>query len=266
MMLEVLAIVAAALLGLATVAGGLAVFAVQGRWKDIAVGARVLALVAVIAALVAAAAVHGRWTAADPRQALLSLVVAMLAVHLALAWRLGAGSAGPMVDIVALALSLVCAFAIQPASPETICPQLPAMVQGQWVLLSLGGGSMLVTGCAGLMLALRKGLLWRGLDAQLPDRLPLVGMLTQAACLAVVALGGGLFLGVWWSWRTSGRLADDDVRQVWMAVAWLLSAMSVLSWQADSRTSRWAAVLALVAAAAVLVGTLAPAGLSVMAT
>ncbi|MFN2243699.1 MAG: hypothetical protein ACK2U2_15505, partial [Anaerolineae bacterium] len=138
---ESLAAVAAALLGLATVAGGLAVFAVRGRWEVVVVGARALALVALIAALVAAAVVQGRWTAADPRQALLSLVVAMLAVHLVLAWRLGAGSGGPVVDIVSLALSLAAVFAIQPASSEAICLRLPVAVQGQWALFSLGGGS-----------------------------------------------------------------------------------------------------------------------------
>jgi hypothetical protein len=261
---EVLATVAVAFLGLAAVAGGLTVFAARGRWETVVVGARVLALVALIAALVAAAVVQGRWTAADPQQALLSLVVAMLAVHLVLAWRLGVGSAGPIVDIVSLALSLVAVFAIQPASSEAICLRLPVVVQGQWALFSVGGGSILVAGCAALMLALRKGLLWRGPDLQLPGWLPLIDMLSQAARLSVVALGCGLLLGVWWSWRTSGRLAGGDARQAWMAVAWLVSAMSVLAWQADSRTSRWAAGLALVAAAAVLVGLLFPVDLSVV--
>ena len=264
LMPESLAAVAAALLGLATVAGGLAVFAVRGRWEVVVVGARALALVALIAALVAAAVVQGRWTAADPQQALLSLVVAMLAVHLVLAWRLGAGSGGPVMDIVSLALILAAVFAIQPASSEAICLRLPVVVQGQWVLFSLGGGSMLVAGCTALMLALRKGRLWRGPDLPLLGWLPLVDMLTQAARLSVVALGGGLLLGVWWSWRTSGRLAGGDARQAWMAVAWLASAMSVLAWQADSRTSRWAAGLALVAAAAVLVGLLFPVDLSMV--
>jgi hypothetical protein len=262
---EIWAAIAAALLGLATLAGGLAIFAVRGRWEAVAIGARGLALVALIAALIAAPTVHGRWTAADPRQAMLSLVAAMLAVHLVLAWRLDAGSAGPVVDIVALALSLVSAFAIHPASSESICLHLPPVVQGQWVLFSLGGGSVLVAGCAGLMLALRRGLSWRGPDLHLPGRLPLVGLLTQAAWLSVVALGGGLVAGVWWSWQTSGRLPSGDARQVWMAVAWLVSAMSLIAWQADSRTSRWAAGLALVAAAAVLVGLLVPADLGMAA-
>jgi hypothetical protein len=43
-----------------------------------------------------------------------------------------------------------------------------------------------------------------------------------------------------------------------MAVAWLITAMSVLAWQLDTRRSRWAAALVLVAAIAVLIGLLLP--------
>jgi ABC-type transport system involved in cytochrome c biogenesis permease subunit len=247
------------------VAGGLVMVSVRGRWEAVAIGARGLALLALTAGLITAATAQGRWTAGDPRQAMLSLAAAMLAVHLVLAWRAGAGSAGPVVDIVALVLSLVSVFAIQPASSDAICIQLPAVVQGQWVLFSLGGGSVLVAGCAGLMLAFRRALSWRGLDLRLPAWLPLVGMLTQGARLSVVVLGGGLIAGVWWSWRMSGRLPSGDARQVWMAVAWLVTAMSLLAWQADGRRSRWAVGLALVAMAAVLVSLLVPAGLSMAA-
>ena len=49
-----------------------------------------------------------------------------------------------------------------------------------------------------------------------------------------------------------------------MAVAWLTAAMSLLAWQLDGRRGRWAAGLALVAAAAVLVGLFFPVGLSLV--
>ena len=96
---EIWVAIGAVFLGLAAVAGGLAMSAVRGPWDAVAIGARVAALAALIVALVASAIVQGQWTGAEPQQAMLSLVVAMLAVHLVLAWRQGAGSAGPMVDI-----------------------------------------------------------------------------------------------------------------------------------------------------------------------
>jgi hypothetical protein len=259
---ELWAGIAAAFLGLAAVAGGLAMSAVRGRWEAIVIGTRAAALAALIVALIAAAMAQGRWTAADPRQAVLSLVAAMLAVHLLLAWRLGAAGGGPMIDIAALALSLASLFALQAGASSPLCGRQAFLLQAHWVLLSLGGGSALVAGCAGLTLALKKGLAWRGRDLQRPGWLPLVGLLSQAAVLAVVALGSGLIAGVWWAWRASGAMVGSGAREVWMAVAWLTSAMSVLAWQLDGRRSRWAAGLALVAGAAVLVGLLFPAGWS----
>ena len=261
---EIWVAIGAAFLGLAAVAGGLAMSAVRGPWDAVANGARVAALVALIVALVASAIVQDRWTAAEPQQATLSLVVAMLAVHLLLAWRLGAGSAGPMVDIVALALSLVSVFAIEAGAPWLICVQRSPLFQAHWVLFSVGGGSVLVAGSAGLMLAMRKGLAWRDRDLRLPGRIPLYGLLTQAAILALVALGGGLIISVWWAWRTSGLLGGGNPREVWMAVAWLTAAMSLLAWQLDGRRGGWAVGLALVAAAAVLVGLFFPVGLSLV--
>ncbi len=192
---EIWVAIGAAFLGLAALAGGLAMSAVRGSWDAVALGARVAALVALSVALVASAIGQDQWTAADPQQATLSFVVAMLAVHLVLAWRLGAGSAGPMVDIVALALSLVSVFAIEAGAPGLACVQQSPLFQAHWVLFSLGGGSALVAGSAGLMLALRKGLEWRGRDLRLPGRIPLYALLTQATLLAVVALGAGLIIG-----------------------------------------------------------------------
>ena len=259
---EIWAAIGAVFLGLAAVAGGLAMSALRGAWDAVAIGLRVAALAALIVALIAAVIVQGQWTAADPQQATLSLVVAMLAVHLVLAWRLGAVSAGPMVDIVAFALSLVSVVAIQAGAPWLACVQRSPLFQAHWVLFSLGGGSVLVAGSAGLMLTLRKGLEWRGRDPRLPGWIPLYALLTQASILALVALGVGLLVGVSWAWQTSGLLAGSNPREVWMAVAWLATAMSLLAWQLDGRRGRWAAGLALVAAAAVLVGLLFPVDLS----
>jgi hypothetical protein len=261
---EIWALVAVALLGLASVAGVLVMLAVREPWDAVAIGIRMAALAALIVALAAAVIVQGQWTAADPQQAMLGLIVAMLAVHLVLAWRLGAGSAGPTVDIVALALSLVSVFAIQAGAPGLPCVERASLFQAQWVLFLLGGGGMLVAGSAGLMLAMRQGMVWVGRDFRPQWQIPLYGLLTQAVILALVALGGGLILGVWWAWRTSGLLAVGNPREVWMAVAWLTAAMSLLAWQLDGSRGRWPAGLALVAAAAVLVGLLFPMDLSLV--
>jgi hypothetical protein len=259
---EIWATIAAALLGIATVAGGLAMSAVRGPWDAVAIGARGAALTALIVALVASAIVQGQWVAADPQQAMLSLIVAMLAVHVVLAWRLGAGGAGPVVDVVALTLSLLSVLAIQAGTPGLSCVQQFPLFQAHWVLFSLGGGSVLVAGCAGLMLVFRKGLEWRGKYPSLPRQIPLYGLLTQASILAVVALGSGLIISAWWAWRTSGLLVGGTRREGWIAVAWLSAAMSLITWQLDGRRGRWAIGLALVAAAAVLVALLLPVDLA----
>jgi hypothetical protein len=136
--------------------------------------------------------------------------------------------------------------------------QLAELYQAQWILLSVGGGSVLVAACAGLMLLLRKGLLSRDWGLALPGWSLLYGLLAQAVILALAALGSGLVIGVWWAWRILGTLGSDSAREVWMAVAWLITAMSVLAWQLDTRRSRWAAALVLVAAIAVLIGLLLP--------
>jgi len=260
---EIWAVIAAVFLGLAAVSGGLEMAVVRGRWRAVVFGTRVAALAALVVALVAAAIVHGHWSAAEPRQAVLGLVAAMLAVHLVLAWRLVAGSAGPFVDLAGIVLSLVSVFVIGAGSPGLTCAPLHALYQAQWVLLSLGGGSVLVAACAGLMMLLRKGLSFRDWELTLPGWSSLSGLLAQAAVFAVVALGGGLVIGVWWTWWASGTLGSDSAREVWMAVAWLITTMSVLAWQLDGRRSRWAAALVLVAASAMLIGLLLPVNLRV---
>jgi hypothetical protein len=112
------------------------------------------------------------------------------------------------------------------------------------------------------MLVLRKGLEWRGKYPSLPGQIPLYGLLTQASILAVVALGSGLIISAWWAGRTSGLLAGGTRREMWIAVAWLSAAMSLVAWQLDGRRGRWAIGLALVAAAAVLVALLLPVDLA----
>ncbi len=253
-------IMAAVFLALAAVAAGLAMFAVRGPWSVVAIGARVAALALLIVALVASAMAQGKWMAVDPQQAMLGLIATMLAVHLVLAWRLGTGSAGPVVDIVALGLVIV--VTVEGGAPGLACVRHSPLLQAHWVLFSLGGGSVLVACAAGLMLALRRLLVWRDWHLRVPPQALLHDLLAQATLLALVVLGSGLVISAWWAWQTPSLLGNGNPRQVWMAVAWLITATSLLAWQLDGRRGRWAAGLALAAAAAVLVGMLFPVDLS----
>jgi len=177
---------------------------------------------------------------------------------LVLAWRVGAGSAGPVVDIVALALSLLIVIVFEGSAQGLACgPQSP-LPQATWVLFSLGGGSVLVAGSAGLLVAVLGLLVWRGMVPGLRGRIVVYDLLAQATLLGLVALGSGLIISAWWAWRTSGLLADGTPRQVWMAIAWLITAASLLAWQLDRRRAWWAAGLALAASAAALAGMLLP--------
>ena len=102
MMPEIWVALAALLLAVATIAGGLTTFRLPGQWRVVATGARAMAAMVLAAALVNAAMTQGAWTPLDPRQMVLGLVLAMLTIHLVLVWRLRIRGAGPAVDMVAL--------------------------------------------------------------------------------------------------------------------------------------------------------------------
>ena len=260
---EIWGIAAAFLFGAAALAGGLALFTPRGPWEWVATGARVAGLVAVAAALISTVAAQGEWSPFEPWQVVLSLILAMSGVYLLLAWRLGLGGAGPVVDVVALALLLVAypstpwaVVAVQPATSLLNCTQRTFPFQVQWALFFLGGGSVLAAGSAGLMLALRQVLGRRAPGPKLPPRTGLYDLLIQSTFLALVAVGGGLTLGAWWAWQMVGMLTTDDPREAWMALVWLLAAMSLSAWQLERHRGRWAAGLAGVAAATLLFGLL----------
>jgi hypothetical protein len=259
MMPEIGVALAAFFLAVAAIAGGLTTARVSGRWHLVVVGARTVAAMVVAAALIYAATAQGEWTPLDPHQMLLGLLLAMLAIHLVLPWHLRIGDTGPAVDVVALVLLLGGAFVLRPETILLSCFQRALAYHIQWGLFLLGGGSVLVAGNAGLMAALHRISRNRGWDVQLPDRADLYDLLTQALFLALVALGGGLTISVWWAWRTVGTLATGDLHFVWLVIAWLVAGMSLLAWQLEARRERWVAGLATLAAAVVLIGLLATA-------
>lgn len=248
--------VAVFFLAVAAIAAGLTMARVSGRWGLVAIGARAVATMGLAVALIYAVVAQGRWTPQDPVQMLLGLLLAMLAIHLVLAWHLRIRDAGPAVDIVALVLLVWGALAIQPEAPVLTCFQRALAHQIQWGLFLLGGGSVLVAGNAALVAALRRIARNRGWNVQLIERADLYNLLTQATFLALVALGGGLTVSVWWAWRTVGLLATGDQHLAWLAVTWLIAGMSLLAWHLETHRERWAAGLATLAATIVLIGLL----------
>ncbi len=254
---EIWSILAVVLFGMACLASGLAMFRVRGRWGAVAIGARLAGIAALSTLLISAAIVRDEWSPFERWQMALGLVLAMSVVHLVLAWRLGIGSAGPVVDVVALALVIVGGLVFEPSTSLPTCAQRAIPFRVQWALLFLGSGSVLVAGNAGVMLALHKGLMGHGWDLRLPRQTELYDLLIQATILALATLGGGLALGVWWSWQTGGMWTSGDPREGWMALVWLVAAMSLLAGQLDSHRERWVAGLAVVASATVFFGLLA---------
>jgi hypothetical protein len=241
---------AIALLAVATVIRGVALFKGQGWWDPVAVGARLGASVVLVVVLILSISVQGGWSPFDLRQVVLGLALATVCVHLGLLWRGGVDGAGPVVDLLVLILLLLEAFVIRPVASVLACPEPMTAVYVQWSLFLLGIGSAVVAGSASLLLVLRGLGVVRRLDLQLPTGADLYVFLRWATALALVAVGGGLAVSAWWAWRSVGSLTSGDPREVWMASVWLVIGMSLLSWELERRPGRWAAALALVAATA----------------
>ena len=264
---------AGGLLIAASVAQGLALFKVRPGprlWDLLAIGARLGGTVALAISLALATVAHGEWSPSDLRQVTLGLAVATLVAHLMLAWRLGTGNAGLVVDVTVIAFILIDATAIQAGGPRLSCAQRAVPYQVQWVLFLLGSGGAVAAGSAGLMRGLYAWLADRHSGLRLPPAVDVEALLKQATTLVLLFLGSGIVVSAWWAWQTVGSLADDDPRVAWVAIAWLLTVMSKLVWRRDKHplgggergnAGRWAAGLAGLAAAAAIFGLLAVADL-----
>ncbi len=246
---------ASILLAIAAIARGLAWAGVGGRWWPVATIARGAAVVTLSLALVLTALTWGRWSPLALQQVALGLAWATVALHLVLSWRMRGEDAGPSVDLIALALTIT-GLALWPGGVAPTLTQRAFPFHVQWALFLLGGGATVVAGSAGLMLALGFGLAGRGPGFPGPIRAGLHALLRTATPLALVTLGSGLVTGAWWAWRTVGRLGSGDPREGWIAATWLVAAMSLLAWRLEKHPGRWAAVLAVVAAATAIVGLL----------
>ena len=237
-----------------------------GRRDQLAAGARLGGAAILTVAVILAAIAHGEWSPSDPRQVALDLTLAALVIHLVLGWQLGVGSAGPVVDVVALILVVVGAIAVWPGGPLLTCAQRAVPFWAQWALFLLGSGGVIVAGSAGLMEMIQAWMARRGRHLRLPRQADTHTLLRQATSLALVALGSGLAVSVWWAWQTAGLLTDGDPRAGWIAATWLAAAMSELAWWLDRRSpvsdqgdraGQWAAGLAIAAAVVAILGLLA---------
>lgn len=242
------------LLALAIGFRGLVLTRGPGRWAVLTVGARVCGMLALAVALILSATAQGEWSPLDLRQLTLGLALASLLVYQALAWRFRVEAGAPVVDLIALLLLLTGILAVRPGGGLLACDQRSILFHVQWILSLLGAGGTVAAGSAGVTLALCAATASRGWDLQWPRRLDLHLFVGEAVLLALVALGGGLVASIGLSWWTLGTVAGDDPRVVWLAITWLFVATSAVARHLDRWWGRWAAGLAVAAAASAIFG------------
>jgi hypothetical protein len=256
MVTEISIIIAALALAAGAVASGLGVIPRDRTWARVLIVVRAIGVVALTVALMGRVVILGQWSPYDQTLSLLGLVLAMLIVHSALAWILKIESTGPLVEVAGLGLLLAGAARVPAGAPPLDCSQRMAPFQIQWALFLLGGGSLLVAGCVALTMVLDKAVQSRGRHLPVAASAELYAFLVQAAGLALVILGSGLAVSLWWAWQTLGTLSSRDPRTEWMVLTWLLTAMSLLAGQLGRHRRRWMVGLAVLAASNTLFGWL----------
>jgi hypothetical protein len=251
------ALSAAGLLVVASVARGLAFLKGERLWRLFTVGARLAAAVALAVTLVLVARALGEWSPFQLQEVALGLALAALCSHLVLTRRCGMDGAGPAADLFSCALIVWSAWAVRPGGPLLALAQRAVAFGVGWLLLVIGGGSAIVAGSTSLMLGLRVLRPGGSPSVRLPPVADFYAFLRNATALVVIALGAGLVVSLWWSWRTLGSASSGDPREAWLAGTWLLAGASLLAWQLKRRAGRWAAGLAGAAAVFAIVGLLA---------
>ena len=255
-MVDMWSLVAALSLGAGAIVGGLAAFRKEQLWARLFVAVRVASVAALAVALAGRVLTLGWWSAYDWEMSLLTLGLSLLIVHSVLAWFLKVENPGPLVELVGLGLLLTILVGASVGVPILTCPQWLAPFQIQWILFLLGGGSLLASGCMGLTVILYRAVQRSGRSLYLAPSEDLYALLVRAAMLALVALGSGLTVSLWWAWHTLGTLTGGDPRAEWMALTWLLTAMSLLAGQLDRHRRSWVIALAVIAASNLLFGWL----------
>ena len=254
MTVELWGALAALFFAVAGVASGLARFEQRRFSRRVVVPSRAAGLIALTVALALAVEAQGELSPFDLRQVALGLGLAASATGLILAWRHGVAGAGPVEDLVMMGLVLVAILTIRAGGPSPDCVQQSLPFWLYWGLFILGAGGLLIAGCVSLDLALEA---IRPREQRWAARAEAHRLLADAILGALVALGGGLAISIWWSWHTMGSLSSGDPRQTWMGATWVVGSMSLLAWQSERRGARTAAILAFLAAAMAVFGLLA---------
>jgi hypothetical protein len=179
------------------------------------------------------------------------LVLAASAIHLALALALGwPGGLWPVDAILAGLLATMLLVSL-PGKATMECAQYTLPFFLEWGLYLFGSGALLVAGSVAVAALVTRGSQPWVVGCEEQD------LLIPLFLLALVALGGGLLVGTWWAWQTTGTLVAGDQRQVWMAVSWVVTGMALLAGELEEGTDRWVAGLAVAAASIVAFGLLA---------
>ena len=254
---ELWAAAAALLLAVAAASSALALAGRDRPWRWLSVAARGAGIAALAASLYLAATGRSGWSPLDLQQVALSLGLAMVLLHLVLSRVAGSAAGNPLADVLAGVLAVAAWLAIRPGGESLGCLERALPYRAEWALFLLGSAGALIAGASALALALP----WPWARTGAWD-------LVAAGCfVATLATGTGILAGLWWSWQSTGSLETGDLGQSWMAVVWLLAAMSTAAWQLEKRAYQWAAGLALAAAGAALLGLLALPGIqSLMGT
>ncbi len=250
-------LVAILLMAFTAVARGLTLLGVRGPWKLATTCFRVGAALTLMVFLAQLVRSSGEWSPLEWDQLIVSLSIAILVMYQAMAWAFRLEGAAPFVDLLALALVVTSMLITIPDGSAPTCIQSAAPVSIQWGLFLVGAAAAAIMGSTGLMLGLPAGLGRRSQGTHWPNRVDLTNFLTQATMLALFVLGCGLVLSIFWSWQTTGGLGSGDSRRAWMAITWLLAAMSNLARGLQKHWVGWQAILAVVAAGAALYGLLA---------
>lgn len=247
-------LVAVLLLIIAMAFRGLAVALKREGGLWLAAVARLGAWIALASSIWWTTAVPGPWSAFHFPLWMQGLVLAIWAIDGMYSWRFRPVVIVSVVDLISLTL-IVGAFGTPPGRVSSSCLQSLPLWVGQWLLFIIGSGAAIVAGGNVLTSTIDAAL--AGRLGQLPrsSRTALSVMAREANQLTLVALGGGLILGLGWTWY------QGDPRPLWMASAWLIAAMAFTAVSLPRGGERWFTWLTVLAAAVALSGLWAAPGL-----
>ncbi len=248
-------LVAVLLLIIAMALRGLAVALKREGGLWLAAVARLGAWIALASSIWWTTAASAPWSTFHFPLLIQSLVLAIWAIDGVLSWRFRPVVIVSVADLISLALIAVGAFGAPPGRVSSSCLQSLPLWVGQWLLFIIGSGAAIVAG--GNVLTSTVDAALAGRLRQLPrsSRTASSVMAREANQLTLVALGGGLILGLGWAWY------QGDPRLLWMTSAWLLAAMAFTALSLPRGGERWFTWLTVVAAAVALSGLWAAPGL-----